>query len=725
MWGGLSVPHPTVFADTDKDGILDENEAFAKYTSSKGLLNKVENNNNTYNFNYDIYGNRTSVAIGNAELIEYIYNANNGRLNSIAYGNGATVNYLYDDLNRISEINKGNGFIYRYTYDKKGNVTSFVDEWLGRTTNYTYDSIGRLISSYVKNGLGMYQTYDAYNRINKLTYTYGADSLTYRYNYNPKNLIGSVELPTGKTITNTYNGLNMLSGKSINTTVPLTTSYSYITTPEGNTGLVETYTNAEGIFNYIYDSNGNITGILKNGILQESYTYDELNQLNTVTKGTDVYEYTYDNGGNILNVKLNGVITDTYTYGDTNWKDKLTAYNGQNITYDAIGNPLQYRDGMYFAWINGRQLSSIVANNGNICLNMMFNAEGIRTFKNSMRIESGSTDYNYEYNGTTLIRQSWNNNVMWFLYDESGNSVGFTLNGTEYYYIKNLQGDITAIADASGTIVAKYTYDVWGKILSVTDANGNDISANASHIANINPLRYRGYYYDSETGLYYLISRYYDPETGRFVNSDNVIAGLSTSVQGYNLYAYCFNNPINNTDETGDWPKFITNIVSTVKTAVKTAVKTVSSLFNKSKSSTSALPTSTPSNEETNPTTFWDCFELEGSLGLGLYLEGSFSGLNVSGGLAAKYLHGSISTSGFQFGTVYDGGVIGEFFVFEYGLKLVEDEQHPENNYNDFFADISDSVTLLGGEGYFWGGAGISLNFNLRKFVKQVILYDC
>ncbi len=143
---------------------------------------------------------------------------------------------------------------------------------------------------------------------------------------------------------------------------------------------------------------------------------------------------------------------------------------------------------------------------------------------------------------------------MWFLYDESGNSVGFTLNGTEYYYIKNLQGDITAIADASGTIVAKYTYDVWGKILSITDANGVDVSADSTHIANINPLRYRGYYYDSETGLYYLLSRYYDPETGRFVNSDNVISGTGNSVQGFNLYVYCFNNPVNLTDETGNWP---------------------------------------------------------------------------------------------------------------------------------------------------------------------------
>lgn len=550
-----AISTSTVFADTDKDGVLDEGEAFARYTSEKGLLKKVENNNNVYNFSYDNYGNRRATSVGNTTLINYLFNDNNGKLNSVVYGNGATVTYTYDKLNRVREINKGNDYLYRYTYDKKGNTSSLFDNFQNKTIRYAYDSIGRLVSSKASNGFGMYQNYDAYNRINKLTYTFGADSLTYRYNYNPKNLIGSVTLPTGKTLTNTYNALNMLKSRSINTTAPLNTTYSYIATPEGNTGLVETLTTAEGIFNYAYDSNGNITDIYKNGVLQEHYTYDALNQLKTVTNGTNVYEYTYDNGGNILNVKLNGTVTDTYVYGDENWKDKLTAYNGQAITYDNIGNPLQYRDGMSFNWVNGRSLYSVEQNNGAEVIIYEYNFDGARTEKYVSDFATNQyTTYNYEYNGTTLVRQSWGNNTIWFLYDESGNSVGFTLNGTEYYYIKNLQGDITAIADSTGTILAKYTYDVWGKILSITDANGNDVSANASHIANINPLRYRGYYYDSETGLYYLLSRYYDPETCRFVNADGLID--QSSALGYNLFAYCHNNPVNKSDTSGDIPFF-------------------------------------------------------------------------------------------------------------------------------------------------------------------------
>ena len=210
---------------------------------------------------------------------------------------------------------------------------------------------------------------------------------------------------------------------------------------------------------------------------------------------------------------------------------------------------------MYFDWIRGRTLASIQKDNGNTCINFVVNHDGIRINKNVMRIESGITDYNFEYNGNLLVRQSWNNNVMWFLYDESGNPVGFTLNDTEYYYIKNLQGDITAITDANGIIVAKYTYDEWGKILSITDANGNDVSANANHIANINPLRYRGYYYDSETGFYYLLTRYYDPVTRRFINADGQLN--TDSLLGFNMFAYCENNPVMYVDPTGEWPWFL------------------------------------------------------------------------------------------------------------------------------------------------------------------------
>ncbi len=143
------------------------------------------------------------------------------------------------------------------------------------------------------------------------------------------------------------------------------------------------------------------------------------------------------------------------------------------------------------------------------------------------------------------------------MYDESGSPIGFRrqvgTTSTPYYYVKNLQGDIVAIArGGDGAILARYAYDAWGNILSITDNAGHDISNKPNEIANINPLRYRGYYYDSETGLYYLKSRFYDPATGRFVNADSVVT--TSSLLGTNLYTYCFNNPIRYTDSSGNLP---------------------------------------------------------------------------------------------------------------------------------------------------------------------------
>ena len=133
-----------------------------------------------------------------------------------------------------------------------------------------------------------------------------------------------------------------------------------------------------------------------------------------------------------------------------------------------------------------------------------------------------------------------------------GTVCGLKHNDTAYYFYKNLQGDIIAITDDAGVTVARYTYDAWGKVLSVTDANGTDVSETETHIANINPFRYRSYYYDTETELYYLQSRYYNPEIGRFINADDVLAlGKERMPLYYNPFSYCENSAVNATDATG------------------------------------------------------------------------------------------------------------------------------------------------------------------------------
>ena len=130
-----------------------------------------------------------------------------------------------------------------------------------------------------------------------------------------------------------------------------------------------------------------------------------------------------------------------------------------------------------------------------------------------------------------------------FTYDASGRPLSVTLNGTTYYYVTNLQGDVTAILNTSGTAVVTYTYDAWGNPLATTGTL-------ATTLGTLNPLRYRGYVYDTETELYYLQSRYYDPQIGRFLDADS-FTSTGQGLLSNNMFAYCLNNPIAFSDSGG------------------------------------------------------------------------------------------------------------------------------------------------------------------------------
>ena len=263
--------------------------------------------------------------------------------------------------------------------------------------------------------------------------------------------------------------------------------------------------------------------------------------------GGFTHTWTYDDAGNITSRKEYGYTTGTlgsalstrdYTYSTSGWGDLLTGYNGNTVTSDAIGNTLS--DGRRtYTWEHGRELAT-VAYNGSTWTNT-YDAEGMRT-----RRTNGSTTYSYVYNGSQLTQMTVGGNTLYFAYDADGSPVSVTYNGTVYYYVTNLQGDVTGIVGPSGSRVVAYTYDAWGNILTTTGSM-------ASTLGTYNPLRYRGYVYDTETGLYYLQSRYYDPETGRFVNGDDPAYLGVKGLLSYNLFAYCNNNPVMGYDPSGTW----------------------------------------------------------------------------------------------------------------------------------------------------------------------------
>ena len=271
--------------------------------------------------------------------------------------------------------------------------------------------------------------------------------------------------------------------------------------------------------------------------------------------------YSYDSFGNITETERPNsagvTVKNTYSYENSSWRDLLTAYNGHTIIYDKIGNPLSYYNGRSYTlrWEMGRQLLSSQVNSRTVYYD--YNKDGIRIEKNV----SGRYTDRYILDGSKVIGMertksgSSVKDVYHFIYDEMGNIweavcyIGGSTTPVRYFYRTNAQGDVKQIVDSNYNVVAYYAYDAWGKLLAVLDGNDNPIT-DSSHFAIVNPFRYRGYVYDTETGFYYLQSRYYDPEICRFINADGQL-NQQESISGYNLFAYCGNNPVIRFDPFG------------------------------------------------------------------------------------------------------------------------------------------------------------------------------
>ena len=501
--------------------------------------------------------------------------ANNGDLKQVKYGNNDYVDYTYDDYGNISAISQNGTKNFTWQYDSTGNLYSHEDLVNNQRFVYTYDSTGRLVRQQVldnnkKNIYSSQYGYDLNNNVSRFTSSAGGVSVTENFEYGKDNLASKYTYPSGKTTTYTYDGILRRNSTVINTTAPIQQTYKYMASARGNnaqTTKIEEEILGGNSYKYTYDANGNITSVLLKKSTESAYTkqqqfaYDELNQLiradDLAKNRTEVY--TYDNGGNILSTtvypltwdSLSGVTatdTTTYTYGDSNWKDKLTAYGDTPITYDAIGNPLTYR-GYTLTWQNGRQLASMKFRTINI--GFTYDVDGLRTSKT---IPNVGLEHKYYYVGDRLQYETLGgSSALWYFYDADGNPSGIRYkdnSGTvnDYYFVCNWRGDVIQIYNASGTLVGSYTYDAWGRVTE------NATSADTENITETNPIRYRGYYYDTETRLYYLKSRYYDPAVKRFLNADGYVA-TGQSILGNNMFSYCDNNPVNREDSTGHFWK--------------------------------------------------------------------------------------------------------------------------------------------------------------------------
>lgn len=228
------------------------------------------------------------------------------------------------------------------------------------------------------------------------------------------------------------------------------------------------------------------------------------------------------------------------------WHDQLKCYNNTVISYVASGNPTNYL-GKEMTW-QGPLLKTIAG------VAMTYDLNGLRTTKGNKR---------YYWQNGNLIMECWTDNgvenYIYYYYDNSG-VCGFKYNGEEYYYRKNIFGDIIAIYDNFANLKCRYVYDAWGNC-KLYDEYNNLLTEESQNIGNINPLLYRSYYWDKEFGLYYLQTRYYDPVLGRFLSPDNVNYLDPETINGLNLYAYCNNDPITVNNSKFKVSPFVSNTI--------------------------------------------------------------------------------------------------------------------------------------------------------------------
>ena len=429
---------------------------------------------------------------------------------------GLLISYNYDNYRRIDEVVvlKSNKIIYEdsYAYNQYGNV-SFRAYDIGDSSytcfyHYSDDSKHTLTRFIIKNILDIIPTFDSNNRLCKQEYINNQNVSLFTVNINYVQFGDQASyLPSSVYYQSPNNSIN----------------YNV---------------------KYRYDSLENLIEIKEDDILTNRYQYDSLNRLirEDNRKTNKTFFYSYDNNGNILTKRESAFSLDEQTDAfDSSLKyyyngDQLVKIDNGTISYDSFRRPVSYF-GHSLTWSNNLLVGFD---------NHTFSYDGL-----GRRIAKDNISYIYDCS-SNLIRLNKGNNDIDFLYDYSG-VIGFMYNDECYLYHKNIQQDIIHIIKASdNSVVATYIYDAWGNHVA-TDSSNNVIT-NQNHIAYLNPFRFRSYYFDDETGMYYLKTRYYDPGVGRFISLDNLSYLKPNKPNGLNLFIYCSNNPVKYIDETGnDW----------------------------------------------------------------------------------------------------------------------------------------------------------------------------
>ena len=356
---------------------------------------------------------------------------------------------------------------------------------------------------------------------------------------------------------NEYNELDMLRYSKVysGSKQILSNYYSYKTNSKYQNALSSIieeeskfYGSSHYIRSYKTDSLGNVTNVSDSVFGSHAYTYDSRGFLIK----EDNTSYTYDDNGNMI---TSG--NSTYKYDNLN---RLISINGDSIFYSFTnpGNPRLFKDTEYK--FEGRRLVGISEDLGvdeQKTVDYTYNSNGLiikKVLGYWYADDRDSEEYTtkYYYDGEKLITEIGPRNRLDFLYDENGILYGLIKDSSrKYFYIRDFMSNILGLVDDSGNIVVKYKYDAYGNRISITDTSGCDLG-------NINPFRYKGYYYDDDVEMYYCKSRFYVPLWHRWLNSDSINYLEPKNITSLNLFTYCNNNPVMYVDENGKFPGLIT-----------------------------------------------------------------------------------------------------------------------------------------------------------------------
>ena len=561
----------------------------------------IENNQSeTNNFTYDDNDNLSTIKQDGVLTYQYEYNNNkiqavriNGDLycsinhtyslglltTTITYVNGETFTYSFDEYGRLLVIKKNGNIIRQYNYQNNENTKSSNAKLRSITNSlvnetFTYKLDGNLESNIksfasplqIQNYKLIYNQGVDYNQTDHYFQKQEATLQEYLDN-EYKDVVKQVTkikkdnnkatLVINETTLNTNvlikeEALLEPLERGMNTKVTISNyqykkNYSFL---NGNnlSSLVrkESFQIGEGAIkdiNISYDSKGNISSV-SGDCMEVSYQYDHQNRLirENNLKMDSTYIYEYDNRGNLISKKTysyttNQLPTDfklnSYTYDD---KNRLISINGSVVSYDSLNRPISYK-GNSLTWEENK-LMSYGSNN------YLYGNDGLRIYKGNE-----NTKRNYILDNGKIIKEIGNSesSSIIYIYGVKG-VIGFRYKNNDYYYRKNIFDDVVEIY-YNGSVVAKYCYDAWGnhKVLNPDNRENNQ----TDFIGNINKVRYRSYYYDEETQLFYCNSRYYSPELCRWISPDSIEYLDPQSINGLNLYCYCMNNPINKYDPSG------------------------------------------------------------------------------------------------------------------------------------------------------------------------------